>query len=124
MDIILEFFEPVNGLDIWIRKFVLVSIISYLVVWGLALIFCWGGWKVGGSEQLRVWFAWMIPLILHLSLSGALIVFTAIHFKQLDISLGYSLPFIVLILISGNWAYTLNRKVKERLKRLERRIKE
>ena len=124
MDTILEFFEPTNGLSIWIQDFTLVFIIPYIVIWFLALILVWVGWKAGGDNQLRVYFAWMIPFILHLILSGVVIIFTAIHFRQLGISLGYAIPYILLILISWNCAYTLNSKVKERIKKLERRIKE
>lgn len=124
MDTILEFFEPTNGLSIWIGKFILISIISYLVTWLIAFILCQVGWTVSGDNQLGVYFAWMGPFMLHLILSGVVILFTAIHFKQLGISLGYSIPYMLLILISWNCAYTLNSKVKERIKKLERRTKE
>lgn len=118
MDTILEFFEPTNGFSIWLGKFFLLSIISYPVVWLLALILCRVGW-IGSNSQLRIYFAWMIPLMLHLIFSGVIIIWTAIHFKQNGISLGYSLPYLLLILISGNCAYTLNSKVKEKIKKLE-----
>lgn len=124
MGTILEFFEPTNGFGVWIVKFFIISATSYFVVWFLALILCRVGWMGGRDNQLKVYFGWMIPFVLHLILSGSIVIFTSFHFKQLGISLGYCLPYTLLILISGSCAYTLNSKIKERIKKLERRIKE
>lgn len=124
METILEFFEPTKGFNIWLGKFILITVGSYLVVWILALILCRVRWIAANDNQLRIHFAWMVPFILHLILSGVVIIFTAIHFKQLGISLGYSIPYMLLILISWNCAYTLNSKAKERIKKLERRLRE
>ena len=124
METILEFFEPTNGFSIWIGKVILISIIPYFVVWLLALILVWVGWKFGGDNQLRVYFGWILPLVLHIMTAGVVTILTSFHFKQLDISLGYSTPYILLILISGKCVYTLNTKVKERIKKLGGRVKE
>ena len=124
MDTIMEFFEPTNGFNIWLGKFIIISVGSYLAVWLLAFIFCRVRWIDADDNQLRVYFAWMIPFILHLILSGVVIIFTAIHFKQVDISLGYSIPYLLLTLLSGNWVYTLTSKVNERVRKLERSVKE
>ncbi len=124
METFLEFFEPTSGLSIWIGKFILISIGGYFVVWLLASILCRIGWRVGEDNQLSVYFAWMMSFVLHLILIGVGIIFTAIHFKQQGFSLWQSAPYILLILISGNYAYTLNNKINERIRKLERRIRE
>jgi len=124
MDTILEFFEPDNVLNIWIGKFFLVSISSYFFVWILALIFCRVGWKVGGDNQLKVYFSWLFPFVFHMLLTGIFLILASFHFKQVGISLGYSIPYALLVLLSGNYANTINNKIKERTKKLERRINE
>jgi cytochrome c oxidase subunit IV len=124
MNSILEFFEPTNGFMAWLGNFALVLIISYLVVWLLAFILGRIGWPTSEDNQLKVYFAWMIPLILHMLLAGVIMVYSAMHFKELDFSLGYSLFFLLPLFFNFKFTHTLHRKIKDRVNRLEKRIKE
>lgn len=122
MDAISEFFEPINGLDLWITNFIIVSIISYAIVWLFAVILCRVRWTTGDDNQLRVYFAWLIPFSIHMLLCGIILINTTLYFKQMDISLGYPFCFIILIIINIIFINALNDKINQRIKKLEKRI--
>jgi biotin transporter BioY len=124
MDSILEFFEPANGFAVWIGNFIMVFVISYLIAWLFALVLGRIGGLTGEDHQLRVYFAWMIPLVLHMLLAGILLVLSTLHFKELDLPTGYTLFFLVPILIDFIFTQKLIRKIKDRVNRLEKRVKE
>lgn len=115
METILEFFEPLSGVGIWILKVSGIYVISYLCVWVFALALSRHSWFGQNNVYINVYLGWLIPFTLHALLSAVFLYLIASHYKQLDLSWGYSVPFFFMALISGVLGLNLSDKIKTKL---------
>lgn len=114
MDTFLEFLSSEQELFLWIGKFLLLYILSYLVVWFVAFILC--RMKIFFPKKeitLKVYFAWLIPLILHAFFFIVFLIFSLLYFKQWELSPWYSLAYFLPVLISGVGIVTFILNIRE-----------
>jgi len=119
MEVILEFFEPLLESGAWIPKVSGVYVISYLCIWFFAFVLSRFSWFGENDVYITTYLGWLIPFTIHTILSAAFLLLLANHYKQLDISWVYCIPFLLMILISGVSALNLSNKIKARLDKLK-----
>lgn len=115
MEIVLEFFEPLKGLGPWVLCILGLYVISYLCVWILAFAFSRYSWFGQKDVYITTYLGWLIPFTIHALLSAIFLLLLANHYKQLDISWIYCIPFLLMVLISGILSLNLTEKIKTRL---------
>ena len=108
--------EPTEFLP-WFGRSVAVILISYVAIWLIALVL-WR-WQVLSKSDpvLRVELGWLIPLCLHSIVLTALVLYLAIDFKELGISLWHLVVFLVPIVFSVVQGLERRTNVDARLKR-------
>jgi len=115
MEAIWEFFDPSSGLGSWMLRIIGLYVISYFIVWILALGLSRLSWFGQNDVYIKVYLGWLISFTLHSILSATFLILMAYHYKQFDISWVYCLPFIILVLISGVCGLNMSGNIRDRL---------
>jgi len=117
MEGILDFFSPLSGSGsgTWVLKILGLYVTSYLCVWCLALALSRYSWFGQKDVYITTYLGWLIPFTIHGLFSAVFLLLLASHYKQLDISWIYCIPFLLLILISAILGLNLSDKIKTRL---------
>lgn len=122
MEGILEFFEPLTGVGTWVLKILGLYVVSYLCIWVLAFALSRYSWFGQKDVYITTYLGWLIPFTTHALFSAVFLLLLANHFKQLDISWIYCIPFLLMILISGILGLNLSDKIKNEIMRIRREI--
>lgn len=123
MQRIVEFFEPVE-IQPWLVKIVVLFLASYFFIWIVALILSRISWFAREDAILKIYFGWLTPFTLNTLFAMLLLLFSAVYYKELDISLWYCLPFLLLAVISSMFAFGLIGNISERIEKIENRLEE
>jgi hypothetical protein len=119
MSLILEFFEPSTEWWICCRNILLVGVSSLVFIWLLAFILARTRIFANKDAMLRVYFAWMTAFTLHALLITIFLLAVAMRHKVYEVSLGYCLPYLLLVFMSGYLGLKLNAKIQERLNKIK-----
>jgi Ca2+/Na+ antiporter len=110
MSSILEFFEPGEGLG-WLLGILLFYITSLAIVWLIAFVLARVSFIVKKDAELRVWLGSLVALCFYSLMVLILTISLALHYRTLEISLIYTVPWILYFLVVYKLALDLNSKI-------------
>ena len=118
MTFILEFFEPKEWLDLLWKVF-LFSISSLVFVWITASIFSRTKLIIKNDAELKVYFGSLLALGIYSIIVVLFLFLVAIHYKGIDISLWYTMPYLVMLFLSFFFSLDLNNKIQTKLSEIK-----
>lgn len=118
MSFILEFFESQGWLgSIW--KGMLFLIFSLVFVWIMAFIFSRTKLVIRDDTELKVHFGSLIVFSIYSVMVVLFLLLIAIHYKGLDISFWYTMPYLVILFVSFFIALDLSNKIQAKLSEIK-----
>ncbi|MDP3013770.1 MAG: hypothetical protein Q8M92_05965 [Candidatus Subteraquimicrobiales bacterium] len=110
MSFILEFFETQ-----FILKGVLFLILSLVFIWVTASIFSRTKLIVQRDIELKVYCGSLIAFGLYNVIVALFLILIARHYKELDISLWYTMPYLIALFVSFFLTLDINNKIQTKL---------
>lgn len=118
---IMNFLKPGSAINIWTMKHGALIISCFFIYWIFSMILSRVELFEKKDIQLKVYFGCMMPLLIYTLLGSALLLFSAFHYKQTGMSLGYSIPYLGATIITWALGWQLAGKIDKRLREIGRR---
>jgi hypothetical protein len=120
MTFILEFFEFKNWLDLLWKVF-LFSTSSLVFVWITASTFSRTKLIIKNDAELKVYFGSLIALGIYSIIVVFFLFLIAIHYKGIDISLWYAMPYLFMLFLSFFFSLDLSNKIRAKILEIKNR---
>lgn len=115
-----EFLAPTSRIEVWGIRHGVVVLTGLFILWVSCMILTRGKLFEEDDVPLQVYFGCLVPLIIVVLASSALLLATAYQYQQSGIQLWYVIPYGASVFISWCFALQLTGKINRRIRQKER----
>ena len=117
MERITEFFDAGQEPLVWLAKILGSYILTWIVTWFVAFVLCRLHFFINhGSILLKVYFAWLLPLVAQAAVLTVLLLFSMQFCQQRQTPFWQCLVYFFPLLITCMSGMTISRSIREGLK--------